>query len=428
MEKRQAILLSVILTASQPALPAKAQISGLDSLFTIGQNIFGGNTAPPGNEKDGTFQQQTPIDTGSIQGTSPDIALPTGGNVPTTQAPSADNASYSTGTDFDPPKSSFLKDIFLGADPTGQREISPTTIKFYDILGKVNTGYQTYKAAKGVYRAVQGKNVNGVVGGIESILALYGLIDPNAAAAAVATRTGSRTIRTIYSPQTQPGQPSRIKEVAAKSEPQTAYGAYYRGRNNKVVRSTAAQQSSEMVFSKSGQELIAAQEKLASETVDLTNEAIADAGISSTTVRQYAAASGALTGAAYEESGKAQSANSSQRVLKHNSRILGIATQQSAVLSSQLTEINDNQVRQMTATGNLVALKGVELDKLTTLQAIGASQLVETGSLLSEIRYNNDSNRKMEIREMAKSTKSFGNIYVPIPDDPNISSTQARQN
>ena len=112
------------------------------------------------------------------------------------------------------------------------------------------------------------------MGGIESILALYGLIDPNAAAAAVATRTGSRTIQTIYSPRTQPGQPSRIKEVAGKSEPQTAYGAYYRGRNNKVVRSTAAQQSSEMVFSKSGQELIAAQEKLASETVDLTNEAI----------------------------------------------------------------------------------------------------------------------------------------------------------
>lgn len=415
MQTRQALLLAAVITFSSPHFSANAQISqgGLDSLFTIGESLFGGSSNK-NTSKGGTFQQKVEIDPGSIAGTADDITIDPGTVTDPSAIDPTGNVSVSADNPFDDtPQSSFVKDIFLGVDPTGQREVSSTTIKFLDYLGKAQKAYKTYQVARGAYNAFLGKNADGVIQGAENILKLYGVINPNAAVAiAAANRSVGPISATIANAQVQ-----RIKELAYGGKPQTAYGVYYKGKNNQILRSDAAQEATRLVHSKQGQELIEAQEQFSLEAVKATTDAMGTAAITALRTERIAYDNQAYGTFAEAEAGKAQSVNSSQKVLKHNANIAAAGIQQNAGISQQLSGINQNQTAIVYGISQQVGMASVANDKMTILQSLFASNLDINSSAVARLRAQEDREINDRVRHKLNAWKSFDSVYL-LTDQP----------
>lgn len=388
MHKPQAATLAVLLTFSSPVLPAHSQVPNLESLFTLGKDIYQSNSGSNESES-GSYTPQDIYEVDDL---------------------------YQDAKDAKP---SFLKDLLLGTNPN--RTIHPTTLKVFDILGKAQKGLETYKAAKNIYTAIGGKNPEGIIGGVRNILTLYGVIDPNAAVALASTTAATGPLGTVLTAQTQ-----KVREVAFQREPQSTYAWYFKGKNHNVVAATAAQQAANLVLSQPGQELIAAQEQFTTDTIVLSNQALADAGLSAANTRQLSFVTNQMAESANELAGKAQSDKSSQKVLKRNAELLAIATGQTAAVSNQINELNDNQARTLGGISNLTTLKGIELDKMTSLQALEAGNLNQLTNLNAEVRANNDRYSDERIRRLQQALKEFDDLYMLGTETPTLVTTTAQ--
>ncbi|NJR56392.1 MAG: hypothetical protein HC768_18640 [Acaryochloris sp. CRU_2_0] len=387
MQKTQAAALAVLLTFSSPVLPAHGQVPNFESLFSLGKDIYQSNTGRERDEEGYSLQGIYEVD---------DI--------------------YQEAKDAQP---DFLKDLFLGTDPN--RPLHPSTTKLFKILDHAQKGLQTYQTARNIYRAIQGKNSEGIVGGVRSILTLYGVIDPNAAVALASTNAATGPLGNVLTAQAQ-----KVQEVAFRGKPQTAYSWYFKGKNHNVVASTAAQQAANLVVSKPGQALIAAQEEFTTDTIFQSNQYTADAGLSSANSRQLSFVSNQMAESANAVAGKAQSDNSSQKVLKRNAELLAIATGQTAAVSNQINELNDNQGRTLGTLSNLTALQGIELDKMTSLQALGAGNLNQLTNLNAEARSSNDRQSDERIRRMQQAVREFNDLYMLGTEEPSLTTTTAK--
>jgi hypothetical protein len=387
MHKTQTTALAMIFIFSGSILPAQAQIPNLESLFTLGKDIYQSNSS-----KESDTDSYKPEGLYEVD----DI--------------------YQEAKDAQP---DFLKDLFLGTDPN--RPLHPSTQKLFKILDHAQKGLQTYQTARNIYRAIQGKNPDGIVGGVRSILTLYGVIDPNAAVALASTTTATGPLGTVLTAQAR-----KVQEVAFRGKPQTAYSWYFKGKNHNIVSSTAAQQAANLVLSKPGQELIAAQEEFTTDTIFQSNQYTADAGLSSANSRQLSFVTNQMAESAYAVAGKAQSDNSSQKVLKRNAELLAIATGQTAAVSNQINELNDNQGRTLGTLSNLTALQGIELDKMTSLQALEAGNLNQLTNINAETRSSNDRQSDERIRRMQQAVREFDDIYMLGTEEPSLTTTTAK--
>lgn len=300
-------------------------------------------------------------------------------------------------------KPDFLKDIFLG--PSEGRQIHPSTLKLFNILGKAQKGLETYKAAKGVYDAIGGKDADGIIGGVRSILALYGLIDPSSAVVAAATNTIVRNTTAAGN------QAKTLSDVAFPGEPQTPRQWYVKSKNNAAVAADAAQSPAAFFSSRDGVKILETQDQMVQEAVASANQTMADAGLSSAQSRQLSFSIGQLSQTASDSAGSAQSDQSSQKVLKRNAEILAITAQQNAGLSNQVSELNDNQARTLGALSQVVAMQAVQSDKMTMSQALQAGQLNQLTNIESEARIWNESAVDRDLAEIRKSAGKMSRVY-----------------
>lgn len=374
MPTQQAAALAALLTFSSPHL-AIASTLPTDSLFSVDDIA-------------------SPTDDAAADTYNPDIYSV--GDIFPEQDVAQDQAQTVGAPDF-------LKDIFLG--PSDNRQIHPSTLKIFSVLGKAQKGLETYKAAKGVFDAIGGKDADGVIGGVRSILSMYGLIDPNSAVVAAATNT-------IVRNTTAAGQQAKtLSDVAFAGQPQTPRQWYVKSKNNAAVSADAAQSSADFFTSPEGIKVLEAQDQITQDSVTSANQTMADAGLSSATSRQLSFSIGEYGQSASDSAGQAQADKSSQKVLKRNAEILALTAAQNVGLSNQVSELNDNQARTLGTLAQMMALEAVQNDKMTMSQALEAGQLSQLTNVESELRIWNESVVDRDLAEIRKSAGKMGRVY-----------------
>lgn len=348
---------------------------------TLAQSVFDSITSSAGNFSSNNLPLQSnypPLDS----------AVTTATDAINSNSGSPDTGSYSPGSIFQvddiyqdakDSKPSFFKDLLGG--PSGNRALHPTTLKVFDILGKAQKGLQTYKLGRSVFDAVKGKNPGGIVGGVRSILSLYGLIDPNAAVAAATIGTGQRVGSVLTATKNQ----KRLKN-AALSEPETPNQWHVKSINNAALASMAAQSGADIVLGDEGQQRLQAEEEYSIASLDALDAVIQDSAQSAVQIRAIEASSQAQAKTSSEVAAGAQKAKSTQKAVKDLNTMASIQANLSSMQVSSLAALNDSSLRQLGATATIAGLHKSQLDKTTTIQIMTAMNTRQLGNINNAVQ------------------------------------------
>lgn len=360
-----------------------------------------------------------------------DSAVNLGTNIVDSNSGSPDTSNFSTSGLFEVDdiyqqskdfKPSFLKDLLSG--PSGQRALHPTTVKVFNVLGKAQKGLQTYKLGRSVLDAVKGKNPGGIVGGVQSILALYGVIDPNAALATAATIGTSQRIGSIVDAN------KNAKEIktATVEKPETPYQWYNKSRNNDAIASMAAQTGPDIVLGEAGQQQIEADEVFAAASVEAMDAVIQDAAASAIEIRTIEQSSRQQAASTVEINKDAQQAKSTQKAVKTLNSMAQIQANLSSAQVSAMATLNDSSLRQLGGIASMVGLQKVQGQKTTTLQFMTALNGRQLGNINSGIHRTHNYQVQKDLKALKRRSRSLGNLITPQPvvvDNPTTTTTTA---
>lgn len=396
VKRKEAAILAALVTLAIPEV-------------TLAQSVFDSITSSAGNFSSNNLPLQSnypPLDS-AINTTSAVISSNSG---------SPDTGGYTPGGIFQvddiyqqskDSKPSFLKDLISG--PSGQRALHPTTLKVFNILGKAQKGLQTYKLGRGIYDAVKGKNPGGIVGGVRSILSLYGLIDPNAAVAAATLGTGN----TVGSVLTASAKNQKRLKDAALGKPKTPNQWHVKSINNAALASMAAQSGADLVLSDEGQQRLQAEEEYSIASLEALEAVIQDSAQSAVQIRAIEASSQEQAKSSSEVAAGAQKAKSTQKAVKDLNTMASIQANLSSMQVSSLAALNDSQLRQLGATASIAGLHKSQLDKTTTIQVMTAMNTRQLGNINNGINKVHTYNVQKDQNERKDRSITLSNLIVP---------------
>lgn len=410
MKPKEALLTALFLTVAAPEV-------------SLAQSVFESISNPTGNALFSTNNLP-------LQSNYPPLnsAANLGTDIYTSNAGSPDTGSYNSTSIYQvddiyqqskDSKPSFLKDLLQG--PSGNRSLHPTTVKVFDILGKAQKGLQTYKLGRSVLDAFNGKNPSGIVGGVRSILELYGVIDPNAAVAAAATSTASQRIATLSSATAN----SKKLKQAALGKPVTPQQWYVKTVNNDAIASMAAQTGPDIVLGPEGQEQLKQEDEFSDASAEALEAVISDAALSAVQIRELQSASQQQAVTSAEVAEGAQKRKSTQQAVKDLNTLAGIQANLSSVQVSALAELNDNSLRQIGGMASIVGMQRAQLNKTTTMQlmtALNGRQLANINSGVHRA-HNYQVRKDMQVRK--RRGRTLGSLIVPRPEPAPSATTTA---
>ena len=400
MKRKETLLTALFLTFAAPEV-------------SLAQSIFDSVTNNPGNVSFSSSNLPLQSNYPSL-----DSAVNLGTDIYSSNSGSPDTGSYSTPGLFEvddiyqdakDSKPSFLKDLLSG--PNGKRALHPTTVKVFNILGKAQKGLQTYKLGRGVYDAVQGKNPGGIVGGVRSILALYGVIDPNAAIATAATVGTSQRLATLASAT---ANSQKIKK-AALGKPKTPSQWYVKGINNDAIASMAAQTGPDIVLGAEGQEQLKREDEFSAASAEALEAVISDAALSAVQVRKLQETSQQQAVSSAEVAEGAQKRKSTQQAVKDLNTLAGIQANLSSVQVAALAELNDSSLRQLGGMASIVGMQQAQLNKTTTMQLMTALNGRQLGNINSGVHRAHNYNVQKDLQKRKRRGRVLGGLIVPRP-------------
>lgn len=400
MKRKETLLTALFLTFAAPEV-------------SLAQSIFDSVTNNPGNVSFSSSNLP-------LQSNYPplDSAVNLGTDIYSSNSGSPDTGSYSTSGLFEvddiyqdakDSKPSFLKDLLSG--PNGKRALHPTTVKVFDILGKAQKGLQTYKLGRSVYDSVRGKNPGGIVGGVRSILALYGVIDPNAALATAATVGTSQRLATLASAT---ANSQKIKK-AALGKPKTPSQWYVKGINNDAIASMAAQTGPDIVLGAEGQEQLKREDEFSAASAEALEAVISDAALSAVQVRKLQETSQQQAVSSAEVAKGAQKRKSTQQAVKDLNTLAGIQANLSSVQVAALAELNDSSLRQLGGMASIVGMQQAQLNKTTTMQLMTALNGRQLGNINSGVHRAHNYNVQKDLQKRKRRGRVLGGLIVPRP-------------
>lgn len=400
MKRKETLLTALLLTFAAPEI-------------TLAQSVFDSVTSSPGNVSFSSSNLP-------LQSNYPPLnsAVNLGTDIYGSNSGSPDTGNYNPAGVFEvddiyqdskDSKPSFLKDLFLG--PGGKRALHPTTVKVFDILGKAQKGLQTYKLGRSVYDAVNGKNPGGIVGGVRSILALYGVIDPNAALATAATVGTSQRLATLASAT---ANSQKIKK-AALGKPKTPSQWYVKGINNDAISSMAAQTGPDIVLGPEGQEQLKKEDEFSQASAEALGAAISDAALSAVQVRKLQETSQQQAVTSAEVAEGAQKRKSTQQAVKDLNTLAGIQANLSSVQVAALAELNDSSLRQLGGMASIVGMQQAQLNKTTTMQLMTALNGRQLGNINSGVHRAHNYNVQKDLQKRKRRGRVLGGLIVPRP-------------
>lgn len=396
MHKRQALVFSALLVFSSPHI-VQAQVFSDD--VTVSADVYSG----------GVYSSDV-------------IIPPTETSFPTdASVPDGDYTFSGENPVSDEQKPSFLKDIFLGT--SADRPIHPSTLKLFDILGKAQKGLQTYQNVKKVYDGIRGKNADSITEGVYSILAQYGIIDPQSAAVAASNPSNSRSTPILVGQSNKGPAYGMTGAVAFQLQPTEPAEWRMKATNENIVYKNAIQKAGDSIYSPEAQAILKAQDQVAEEARAAT-AAAAQGGIQSVLltnqVANQAVYSGTVTG---EHAANAQSSKSTQAVVKlqakQNAEIASIL----AGNAYQLNAVNESMVRNTSALGNIVTTQSILVDKQTVSQYLSAAQLRQQGQIFTTLNNNHEHQRRKEAYTPLVQNESQSVLYFPGLVDPAATQT-----
>ena len=364
-------------------LPLQSNYSPLDSAVNLGKDIYGSNSESS--------------DTGGYQ---------------TSSLAKVDDI-YQDAQDSKP---SILKDLFLG--PDDKRALHPTTVKVFDILGKAQKGLQTYKLGRGAFDAIKGKSPGGIVGNVRSILALYGVIDPNNALATVGKGQQSDTLSRATA------NAEKIKK-AALGKPETPSQWYAKGINSDAIASMAAQTGPDIVLGTEGQEQLKQEDEFSAASAEALQAVISDAATSAVQVRGLEQASQEQAATSAEVAQGAQKRKSTQQAVKDLNALAGIQANLAATQVSTLAELNDNTLRGLGGMASVVGMQQAQLNKTTTMQLMTALNGRQLANINSGVQSSHDYQVQKDLQVRKRRGYSLGKMVIPRPVHPQNAATTA---
>lgn len=396
IKRREAAILAALVTLTIPEI-------------TLAQSVFDSITSSAGGFSSNNLPLQSnypPLDS-AINTTSAVISSNSG---------SPDTGSYNPGGIFQvddiyqqakDSKPSFLKDLISG--PSGNRALHPTTLKVFDILGKAQKGLQTYKLGRNILGAVKGKNPGGIVGGVRSILSLYGLIDPNAAVAAATIGTG-QTVGSVLTANSE--NQKRLKD-SALGKPESPNQWQVKSINNAALASMAAQSGADLVLDDTGQQRLQAEEEHSIASLEALEAVIQDSAQSAVQIRTIEASSQEQAKSSGEVAAGAQKAKSTQKAVKDLNTLASIQANLSSMQVSSLAALNDSQLRQLGATATIAGLQKSQLDKTTTMQIMTAMNSRQLGNINNGIQKAHTYNVQRDQNKRKDRSIVLGRLIVP---------------
>lgn len=411
ISKRKAFLYASIITLTVPEV-AKAQYYP-DAATSPGDVSFSSSTLP-------------------LQNNYPPLndAVNLGKDIYASNSTPADSPSYTSGgllevndiyQEAKQNKPNFLKDVFLGPDDSGQRALHPTTAKVFNILGKAQKGLETYKAAKGIYNAIGGKNSSGIVSNVRNILLLYGVIDPNSAVASAAAVDTAQTIATIASAA---DRKAKLQKAAFK-DPKTPRQWYIKGLNNDAISSMAAQTGPDIVLSPDGQQRLQAEEEISAASAEALQVVISDAANSAIKTRQLEEVAQTQAATSAEVAQGAQKRKSTQQAVKDLNTLAGIQANLDAIQASTLAEINGNTLRNLGGMASIVGMQRVQLDKATTMQLMTALNGRQLANINSGVHRAHNYQVQKDLQARRQNQRSMQNFIIPVPSEEPAPTTTA---
>ncbi|ABW32002.1 hypothetical protein [Acaryochloris marina] len=408
MKHKEAFLTALFLTVAAPEV-------------ILAQSVFESVTNPSGNVSFSTNNLP-------LQSNYPPLNQATnlGTDIYTSNSGPPDTGSYSPSGLYQvddiyqqskDSKPSFLKDLLQG--PSGNRALHPTTVKVFDILGKAQKGLKTYKLGRSVLDAFNNRNSGSLVGGVRSILELYGVIDPNAAVASVATSTASQRIATLSNATTR----SQKFKKAALGNPVTPQQWYVKTVNNDAISSMAAQTGPDIVLGPEGQEQLKQEDEFSDASAEALEAVISDAALSAIQVRELQAASQKQAATSAEVATGAQKRKSTQQAVKDLNTLAGIQANLGSMQVAALAELNDSSLRQLGGMASIVGMQRAQLNKTTTMQLMTALNGRQLANINSGVHRAHNYEVRKDLRARKRRGRSIGGLIVPVNETVNTTNT-----